>query len=82
LQLVSIGAVIAFPIAWIVMHNWLQDYAYRVTINWWVFLLAAIAALIITLITISYQAIKAAVMNPSEVITHGIINREITLKKI
>jgi len=64
LQLVSIGALIAFPIAWLVMNKWLQDYAYRVTMNWWVFLLAAIAALIITLMTISYQAIKAAVMNP------------------
>lgn len=64
LRLVSIGALIAFPIAWLIMNKWLQDYAYRVPINWWVFLLAASAAFIIALLTVSYQAIKAGLMNP------------------
>ena len=64
LQLVSVGALIAFPIAWIIMNKWLQNYAYRISMEWWVFLLAAILALIIALATVSYQAIKAGLMNP------------------
>ena len=46
------------------MHKWLQDFAYRVNIGWWTFLVAAVAALFIALITISFQAIKAAITNP------------------
>ena len=64
LKLVSIAALLAFPLAWLIMNKWLQDYAYRVTINWWVFVLSGIAALIITLFTVSFQAIKAGMMNP------------------
>jgi ABC-type antimicrobial peptide transport system permease subunit len=64
LQLVSIGAVIAFPIAWLIMNKWLQDYAYRITMTWWVFALAGILALIIALMTVSFQAVKAGLMNP------------------
>ena len=64
LLLVTISAVIAFPLAWWGMHKWLQDFAYRVNIGWWTFLLAAIAALLIALVTISFQAIKAAITNP------------------
>jgi len=64
LKLVVISAFIAFPLAWWFMHNWLQNYAYRVTIGWWVFILAGVAALLITLITISFQSIKAAIANP------------------
>jgi len=56
--------LVAIPVAWLVMHLWLQDFAYRVSIHWWVFLLAGIAALLIALLTVSYQAIKAALANP------------------
>lgn len=64
LQLVIISCVVAFPLAWWAMSSWLQQYAYRVDIHWWVFILAGIAAMIISLITISFQSIKAAMMNP------------------
>jgi putative ABC transport system permease protein len=64
LKLVLIAAVIAFPIAWYVMHNWLQDFAYRINIHWWVFLFAAIAAAFIALFTVGMQAVKAATANP------------------
>ncbi len=64
LKLVVIASVIAFPIAWYAMHKWLQDFAYRITIQWWVFIAAGIAALFIALITVSFQAIKAASANP------------------
>jgi putative ABC transport system permease protein len=64
LLLVLIAAIIAFPVAWWAMHKWLADFAYRINIGWWVFILAAAAALLIALITISFQAIKAAIANP------------------
>jgi putative ABC transport system permease protein len=64
LKLVVIAAVIAFPVAWYAMHNWLEDFAYRINIEWWVFIVAGIAALFIALATVSYQAIKAALSNP------------------
>lgn len=64
LKLVIIAILIAFPIAWWGMNNWLQDFAYRTTISWWLFVLAALSAIGITLLTISYQAIKAALANP------------------
>ncbi len=64
LKLVAIAAVIAFPVAWYAMHQWLQDFAYRIEIAWWVFLFAGIAAALVALITVSFQAVKAAVMNP------------------
>jgi putative ABC transport system permease protein len=64
LQLVLIASLIAFPIAWWAMDNWLEDFPYRVNISWWVFATAGIASLLIALITISFQAIKAALANP------------------
>jgi ABC-type antimicrobial peptide transport system permease subunit len=64
LKLVLIAAIIAFPVAWWVMHKWLNDFAYRVDIGWWVFVVAGIAALLIALLTISFQSIKAAIANP------------------
>jgi ABC-type antimicrobial peptide transport system permease subunit len=64
LQLVTLSCLIAFPVAWWFMNNWLQGYAYRTTIQWWVFALAGIMALLIALITVSSQAIKAAIANP------------------
>jgi ABC-type antimicrobial peptide transport system permease subunit len=64
LKLVFIAALIAFPIAWWAMHKWLSDFAYRVDIGPWVFVVAGIAAAIIALVTISFQAIRAAIVNP------------------
>lgn len=62
--LVNISLLIAVPSAYYFMHNWLQDYTYRTDISWWVFVLAGVCALLVTLLTISYQSIKAALMNP------------------
>ena len=64
LQLVLIALVIASPLAWLAMNNWLQNYAYKIAISWWMFVIAGIAAMIIALITVSLQAIKAALANP------------------
>ena len=64
IKLVLIAFVIAAPVAWLVMHNWLQDFAYRININWWIFLVAGLLSVFIALATISFQAIKAAVANP------------------
>ncbi|MBS1934475.1 MAG: ABC transporter permease, partial [Bacteroidetes bacterium] len=64
LKLIIISAVVAFPIAWWGMHKWLESFAYRTSISWWVFLLAGVIAAFIALVTISFQAIKAAVANP------------------
>jgi len=64
LRLVIIAFVIASPIAWYFMNEWLQDFAYRISIGWWIFIAAGGAALSIALLTISFQAIKAAIANP------------------
>jgi putative ABC transport system permease protein len=64
LILVGIAALIAFPLGWWAMNKWLQDFAYRIHIQWWVFIAAAVAALVIALLTVSFQAIKAALANP------------------
>ncbi len=64
LKPVLIASLIAFPIAWWAMNSWLQDFEYRVTISWWVFAIAGIAALVIALVTVSFQSIKAATINP------------------
>lgn len=64
IKLVAISCVVAFPIAWLIMHNWLQGYNYRVEISWWIFLVAGISAVLIALLTISFQSIKAAMANP------------------
>ncbi|MFT3750367.1 MAG: ABC transporter permease [Agriterribacter sp.] len=66
LKLVLIASLIAFPVAWWGMSTWLQSFAYRINISWWVFVVAGIAALLIALLTVSFQAIKAAVANPVE----------------
>jgi putative ABC transport system permease protein len=62
--LVVISCLIAIPVAYYFLHNWLQNYEYRTEISWWIFAVAAIGAVIITLLTVSFQAIKAAVANP------------------
>ena len=63
-KLVLIANLIAWPIAWFALHRWLQDYAYRVNISWWVFVMAGSLAMLIALATVSFQAIKAAIANP------------------
>jgi len=62
--LVAVAFVVASPVAWWVMHRWLQDFAYRIDIEWWVFAAAGVLAATIALATISFQAIRAATANP------------------
>lgn len=62
--LVIISFLLASPVAWWLMHNWLQNYPYRVTIEWWIFLFAATISILIALLTVSYHAIRAATANP------------------
>lgn len=64
LKLVIISFVIAAPIAWYFMHKWLLGFAYRINVSWWIFAVAGITALLIALLTVSFQAIKAAIANP------------------
>ena len=64
LKLVIIANLIAWPLAWWAMNKWLQEFAYRITISWWVFVVAGISALLIAILTISFQAVKAALANP------------------
>ena len=64
MQLVGLAIIVAFPVAWWLMHNWLQDYAYRTTIQWWVFAAAGGLALLITLLTVGLHAVRAARANP------------------
>ncbi len=64
LQLVMIAIVIATPLSWLMMDKWLQDFAYRVNIDWWVFVVAGVIALLVAMTTVSYQSIKAAIANP------------------
>ncbi|RYY30707.1 MAG: FtsX-like permease family protein, partial [Chitinophagaceae bacterium] len=63
-KLVIVSFLIAAPLSWWAMHNWLQDYTYRVSIQWWVFAAACIVSVAIALLTVSYQAIRAARANP------------------
>ena len=64
IMLIAIAFAIATPIAWYFMHNWLQNYVYRINISWWLFAAGGFVAIIIALATISFQAIKAAFANP------------------
>jgi len=64
IMLIAVAFAIAAPIAWYFMHNWLQNYAYRIIISWWLFAAGGFVAIIIALATISFQAIKAAFANP------------------
>jgi len=63
-KLVLIAIIIAFPIAWWAMNKWLEDFAYRIDIQWWMFVTAGLAAVVIAVLTVSWQAIRAAVANP------------------
>jgi ABC-type antimicrobial peptide transport system permease subunit len=64
LKLIAVSAFVSFPIAWWIMNKWLMNYEYRVTISAWVFVIAGLLAVIIALVTISFQSVKAALMNP------------------
>jgi putative ABC transport system permease protein len=64
IKLVFIAFIIATPVAWYMMNKWLQDFAYKTNVSGWTFLLAAVLAIAITIITVSFRAIKAAVVNP------------------
>jgi putative ABC transport system permease protein len=66
LRPVFIASVIAVPVAWYAMNKWLQEFAYRTEISWWIFLVAGALSILIALITVSFQAIKAAIANPVE----------------
>jgi putative ABC transport system permease protein len=62
--LVVVSCLVSFPVAWLVMHNWLENYHYRIEISWWIFLAAGVSALVIALATVSFQAVRAAFVNP------------------
>jgi putative ABC transport system permease protein len=64
IKLVLLSAVVAFPFSWWIMNMWLRDFAYKVTISWWVFALAGLVSILIAVLTVSSQAIKAALSNP------------------
>ena len=57
---------IASPVAWFLMSKWLEDFAYKAALNWWIFVLAGVMVLAVTLLTVSFQTYKAAVRNPIE----------------
>jgi ABC-type antimicrobial peptide transport system permease subunit len=64
MKLIIVSIAIAIPVAWFAMHQWLNSFYYRASISWWIFLTAGLAAIGIALITISFQAVKAALANP------------------
>lgn len=65
-KLVGISFLVACPVAWWAMNKWLEDFAYRIDIQWWMFAVAGLAAVTIALLTVSWQAIRAAIANPVE----------------
>jgi ABC-type antimicrobial peptide transport system permease subunit len=69
--LVFISLIIASPLAFYFMHKWLQHYEYRSGISWWIFAVAGVGALLVTLLTVSFQAIKAATTNPVKSLREG-----------
>jgi putative ABC transport system permease protein len=64
LKLVSIALIIAIPLAWLTADKWLQNYPYRIALDWWLFAAACLLVLLVALATVSFQAIKAAIANP------------------
>jgi putative ABC transport system permease protein len=66
LRLVLLACFIAIPVAWYVMNKWLEGFAYRVNIAWWMFSAAGLIVVLIALITVSFQSVKAALANPVE----------------
>ncbi|OQP59891.1 hypothetical protein A3860_35865 [Niastella vici] len=66
LKVVLISLLVAVPLSWLVMNKWLEDFAYRIQLQWWMFALAGIISILIALTTLSFQAIKAALANPGK----------------
>jgi putative ABC transport system permease protein len=64
LKLIAISFIIASPVAWVIMHNWLSNYEYRIAVQWWVFTSTGLLTFVIAMVTVSFQAIKAAMANP------------------
>ena len=64
LILIAISCVLATPIAWTIMDRWLEKYTYHTQISWWIFAVAGLGTLMLTLLTVSYQAIRTALLNP------------------
>ncbi|MBC7891954.1 MAG: hypothetical protein H7Y12_07085, partial [Sphingobacteriaceae bacterium] len=64
LRLVIVAILIASPIAWYATSRWLEDFPYKISVEWWIFVLAGLLAVGIALLTVSFQSIKAALMNP------------------
>jgi putative ABC transport system permease protein len=64
IKLVLISIAITTPVAWYLMNKWLQDFAYRISIQWWVLVLAGAGAMLIAIVTVSFQTVKAALANP------------------
>ena len=69
-KLVAIAFIVGAPVAYFTMNRWLEDFAYRVEISWWIFLIAGLTALGIAFLTVSYQSIRAALANPVDVLRH------------
>jgi putative ABC transport system permease protein len=67
---VIIAYVIACPIAWYAMHKWLENFAYKTNLSWWIFALAGLMALVIALVTVSWQSWRAATRNPVEALRY------------
>ena len=67
---VIVAFIVATPIAWYTMHNWLQNYVYKTELSWWIFLLAGIIAFVIALLTVTWQSWKAAIRNPVEALRY------------
>jgi len=68
LKLTGLACLVAFPVAGLIMHNWLQNYEYRIGIHWWIFGLAGLSATLLSIVTVSFQAIRAALTNPARVL--------------
>ncbi|HTQ66194.1 MAG TPA: hypothetical protein VMI12_15460, partial [Puia sp.] len=62
--LVLVAMIIASPLAWLAMNNWLNNFIYHINISWWMFVVAGVLAIVIALLTVSVQAIKASIANP------------------
>jgi putative ABC transport system permease protein len=70
IALVLISIVIAIPLSWYAMNKWLQNFAYRIKMSWWVFALAGLIVLVIALLTVSWQSYRAANKNPVEALRY------------
>jgi putative ABC transport system permease protein len=64
LKLIAIAILLAFPLAWIAVNQWLQNFAYKIAIEWWMFAVTAVVTICIALLTVSYESIRAALVNP------------------